>query len=154
VIAAMAQEESRLKVMKSSASPPPHPAFVVAGSQETRICYNCGEKGHLSRDCPQPQKFYRGRGRGSERGALRGARGRGGRRGYKANFAMSEEDASDMVTISAAELEELRKLRENKGNSKPDDQGTVSTSTNNVANLVHFDPGKEDWKETWDWSSA
>jgi hypothetical protein len=87
-ISAMAQEESRLKVMKGSASPPPRPTFVVTGSQETRICFNCGEKGHLSRDCPQAQKFYRGRGRGSDRGALKGGGGHGGRRGYKANFAM------------------------------------------------------------------
>jgi len=48
-IAAMAQEESRLKVMKGNAPSPPQPTFVVAESHETRICYNCGERGHLSR---------------------------------------------------------------------------------------------------------
>src|SRR6266498_2990887 len=80
-IAAMAQEETRLKIMKGSAPPPPRPAFVVTRAHETRICYNCGEKGHLSRDCPHQQRSYRGRGRGSDRGALRGSGGRGGRRG-------------------------------------------------------------------------
>jgi hypothetical protein len=74
-IAAMAQEESRLKVMKGGAPPPPRPAFVVTRSQETRICYNCGDKGHLSRECPQPQRPYRGRGRCTDRGAPRGGGG-------------------------------------------------------------------------------
>ena len=46
-----------------------------------------------------------------------------------------------MVTISATELEELRKLKENKNNSKSDDQGIVSTSTDNVANFTHSDAG-------------
>ena len=54
---------------------------------------------------------------------------------------MSEEGASDLVTISTTELEELRKLKENKNNSKSDDQGTVSTSTDNVANFIHSDAG-------------
>ncbi|XP_039821510.1 uncharacterized protein LOC120683501 [Panicum virgatum] len=152
-IAAMAQEESRLKVMKGNAPSLPQPAFVVAESHETRICYNCGERGHLSRICPQPQRSHRGRGRGSDRGTSRGGGYRGGRRGYRANFAMPEETASDLVTIPVAELEELKKLRENKSNSKYDDQRAVSTSFGNVANLVHSDSGKEDWKETWDWSS-
>jgi len=140
-IAAMAQEETRLKVMKGNVLAPSRLAYVVTRSQETRICYNCGDKGHLSRDCSQPQKTYRGRGRGNDRGAPRGGGGLGGRRGLRANFAMSEEGASDLVTISATELEELRKLKENKNNSKSDDQGIVSTSTDNVANFIHSDAG-------------
>ena len=138
-IAAMAQEETRLKVMKGNVLAPSCPTYVVTRSQETRICYNCGDKGHLSRDCSQPQKTYRGRGRGNDRGAPRGGGGHGGRRGLRANFAMSEEGASDLVTISATELEELRKLKENKNNSKSDDQGTVPTSTDNVANFIYSD---------------
>jgi hypothetical protein len=39
--------------MENNVSPPPRPAFVVTESNETRVCYNCGEKGHLSHDCPQ-----------------------------------------------------------------------------------------------------
>ena len=117
----MAQEETRLKVMKGNVPTPSRPAYVVTRSQETRICYNCGDKGHLSQDYSQPQKTYRGRGRGNDRGAPRGDGGRGGRRGLRANFAMSEEGASDLVTISATELEELRKLKENKNKSKSDD---------------------------------
>jgi hypothetical protein len=47
-IAAMAQEESRMKVMKGNSSAPSCPAFVVRESNETRTCYNCGEKEHIS----------------------------------------------------------------------------------------------------------
>jgi hypothetical protein len=45
-----------------------------------------------------------------------------------------------MVTIPAAELEELRKLRDSK-NLKRDGQETMLTPTDNVANLVHSNPG-------------
>jgi len=135
-IAAMAQEETRLNVMKANASAPPRPAYVVTGTHETRICYNCGDKGHLSRDCHQPFKFNRGRGRSSARGALRGGGSRGGRRGYRANLAAIEEAAieemrshcgsrgmaSEFVTIPVAELEELRKQKRNEEGSKSNDQ--------------------------------
>jgi hypothetical protein len=47
-IAAVAQEESRMKVMKGNSSAPSCPAFVVRESNETRTCYNCGEKEHIS----------------------------------------------------------------------------------------------------------
>jgi len=50
-IAAMAQEETRLKVTKGNTLNSSSLAYVVAGSQETRICYTCGEKGHLICDC-------------------------------------------------------------------------------------------------------
>jgi len=135
-IAAMAQEETRLNVMKANASAPPRPAYVVTGTQETRICYNCGDKGHLSCDCHQPFKFNRGRGRSSARGALRGGGSRGGRRGYRANLAAIEEAAieemrshcgsrgmaSEFVTIPVAELEELRKQKRNEEGSRSNDQ--------------------------------
>ena len=74
VIAAMAQEEMRLKLGKGG-EPVSNPAFFMTERQETRDCYNCGKPGHLSYDCTAPR---RGRGRGYNRGFYRGGRGRGG----------------------------------------------------------------------------
>lgn len=45
-----------------------------------------------------------------------------------------------MVTIRAAELEELRRLRKDEKDLKSDDQG-MATSVDNVTNLVYSDPG-------------
>jgi hypothetical protein len=103
VVAAMAQEETRLKLMKGNTLSPPPPAFVMTRTQETRTCYNCGEEGHLSQDCPQQRRPYRGRGRSSDRCVLRGSGSRGGRRGdYRANAAIPEGD-EDLVTVPASE---------------------------------------------------
>ncbi|XP_062201591.1 uncharacterized protein LOC133904116 [Phragmites australis] len=153
-IAAMAQEETRLKVMRGNSSPPPRPAFMVTGSQETRICYNCGEKGHLSRDCRQPFKPKSGRGRGSDRGGRRSGVSHGGGRGYKANLAMIEEGESNLVMVSAAELEELRKLKENKENSRSNDQETTTSNSDWISDsgASRHVTGKEDGKKVWDWS--
>lgn len=54
---------------------------------------------------------------------------------------MSKEGTSDLVTILAAELKELRRLRKSDKCSIQDDQGTTG-SVDNVVNLVHSDPGK------------
>jgi hypothetical protein len=53
----MSQEETRLKVMKGNVPAPSHLAYVVTRSEETRTCYNYGDKGHLSQDCRQPQRL-------------------------------------------------------------------------------------------------
>src|SRR5438128_1011022 len=65
-IAAIVQEETRQKVMLSSPTQQvTRPAFVVT---ETRDCFNCGEKGHLSCNCTNPHRFSRGRS-GQRRGS-------------------------------------------------------------------------------------
>jgi hypothetical protein len=66
-IAAMAQEETRLKQMEE-VEIVPKPAYYVSNRQETRDCHNCGIKWHLSHNC--------GSGRGYGRGNFRGVRGR------------------------------------------------------------------------------
>ena len=70
-IAAMAQEETRLKQVEKVESVP-KPAYYVSNRQETRACHNCGIKGHLSMNCFAP---LRGRGRYG-RGNYGGVRGR------------------------------------------------------------------------------
>ncbi|CAL6277148.1 unnamed protein product [Bathycoccus prasinos] len=44
-------------------------------------CFNCGEFGHISRDCPQPRQRDSGGGRGRSNFENRGGRGFGGRSG-------------------------------------------------------------------------
>ena len=70
----MIDEEGRLRVMSSGNSIKP-----VYVAMEDSECYNCGEKGHLSYNCPNP-KGSGGRGgsrggHGSTRGNYGGARG-------------------------------------------------------------------------------
>jgi hypothetical protein len=48
-VSAMINEESRLQVM--TANDPVKSAYTAIGDRD---CYNCGEKGHLSYNCPHP----------------------------------------------------------------------------------------------------
>jgi len=108
-VSAMVNEESRLRVMSNNN--PVKSAYVTLGERD---CYNCGEKGHLSYNCPLP-KNYGGRGgarggRGSARGGQGGGRGgrlggRGrGRGGPHANAATTEDVSS--VTLTGEEVKQ------------------------------------------------
>lgn len=95
-VSAMIDEERRLRVMGSGNSM--KPAYVAI---EDRECYNCGEKGHLSYNCPNP-KGSGGRG-GSHGGYAGGRGGRGGGRGRgrgvpRANVATTEETPTLTLT--------------------------------------------------------
>jgi len=76
-VSAMVIEESRLRMMSGN-----NPTKSAYTSVADRKCYNCGEEGHLSYNCPIP-KSYGGRsgGRGGARSDQVGAcAGRGGGR--------------------------------------------------------------------------
>ncbi|KAK1684258.1 hypothetical protein QYE76_045106 [Lolium multiflorum] len=132
-IAAIAQEEVRLKLTKSNTTTPSRPAFVVTQSLETRDCFNCGENGHLSRNCTAPRRGIRGRGRGYNRDGLSRGRGRG--RGYssgpRANVAFSEEESS------GTSHEELKKEA-----NVTNDGGYGDFSFDKFAHLAYTDEGE------------
>jgi hypothetical protein len=79
-VSAMVIEESRLRMMSSN-----NPVKSAYTSMAERKCYNCGEEGHLSYNCPLPKSYG---GRSGSRGGRGGARGdqggRGGRGGGRA----------------------------------------------------------------------
>ncbi|XP_037478121.1 uncharacterized protein LOC119355422 [Triticum dicoccoides] len=155
-IAAIAQEEVRLKVMKSNIVTPSRPAFIVTRSNETRECFNCGEVGHLSRDCDAPRKPTRGRGRGNDRGRPRGfrggVRGRGYMIGHKANVAVQDEQSYDKVQVSAKELEELRKLKKRMESMGGKDQR--DSTFGDFAHFANANEGEANREEAWDWNQA
>lgn len=94
-IAVISQEESRLKVMRESSQTPSHPVFSAMRTKDTRECYNCGDVGHIARNCSKPSKVNRGRGRG----APRGGRGRGGRSWARANAATTQEELETFMEM-------------------------------------------------------
>jgi hypothetical protein len=66
-VSAMVIEESRLRMMSNNN--PVKSAYIIVVE---RKCYNCGEEGHLSYNCPLPKNYG---GRSQTRGSHGGARG-------------------------------------------------------------------------------
>ena len=51
-MSAMVIEESRLWMMSGD-----NPVKLAYTTMTERVCYNCGEKGHMSYKCPLPRNF-------------------------------------------------------------------------------------------------
>jgi hypothetical protein len=148
----MVNEESRLRVM--SGNNPVKPAYVAVDDRE---CYNCGEKGHLSYNCPKPKgSGGRGGGRGRSgtrggyvggRGSRGGGRGRGRGGGPRANVAATEETSS--LTLTGEEIKQWEQWKKNKASENSTDTSvdpSTATSTShfgNFANYAHLGEGTQ-----------
>ncbi|XP_020275173.1 uncharacterized protein LOC109849718 [Asparagus officinalis] len=161
-IASMEQEEIRQKVMTGETSPVVRSALVVpdAHIRDDRECYNCGKKGHLSYNCPQPRNTggsRGGRGQRSSR-AGRGSRGRAGR--GVAHLAVAEESqtTTGMTGAEIIELEELRLFKLQAESSKGKGQVTQdldnTTCFGNFVGYAHAYKGEGNGEEDWDWHQA
>lgn len=84
-------------------SSPSRPIFAVTRVKYDRECFNYGDIGHSIRDCPK--LFRASGGRGSNRGALRGGRGRGGRGDHRGNVVGTQGEFSKANYTSLVELE-------------------------------------------------
>jgi len=147
VVSDMIDEEGRLRVKSSGNSVKP-----VYVAMEDRECYNCGKKGHLSYNCPNPKGSggcggSRG-GRGSTRGNYGGARGsRGGGRGRgrggpRANVTTTEETPTLTLTGEQVKQWEQWQKRKSPESSTPLD-GSTTNNFGNFANYAHMGEGTQ-----------
>ena len=142
-VSSMIDEDSRLRVMGSGNSM--KPAYVAV---EDRECYNCGEKGHMSYNCPNPRGSggrggTRG-GRGSSRGGYGGGHGyRGGGRGRgrggpRANMAVSEDTLS--VTLTGEQVKQWEQWKKGKApeSSTSTSHDPVTSTSNSFGNFANY----------------
>jgi hypothetical protein len=72
---------------------------------ETRMCYNCGETGHLIKVCPKSPNEINAGGRGQSGNCERGCGSRrGGRGGHRANLMVAKEVKEAIVGLSEEDL--------------------------------------------------
>ncbi len=119
-IAAMAQEELKKKVLPSATPSSSSPTYAMLQGKETRECFNCGEMGHLMRDCRAPRKPSYGRGRSGDRGGARGGRGYAGRANRGRGYEYRGDHRANVVTLEG---------------------GSFGPINVDVANLVHSTSG-------------
>jgi Zinc knuckle len=107
-IAAMIQEESRMKLHSEPSMPSgvrsalaTMSSSMIGAQGETRRCYNCGEIGHLRQVCPKPPKERdsSGRRQSGGRGCGRGGRKGGGQGGYRTNLMVEKEKDYSMSSV-------------------------------------------------------
>ncbi|XP_040381329.1 uncharacterized protein LOC121054767 [Oryza brachyantha] len=132
-IAAMAQEELKKKILPSTTSPSPSPTYAIVQGKETREYFNCGEMGHLMRDCRAPRKPSYGRGRSGDREGARGGRGYESRGNRGRGYEYRGDQKANVVTA---------------------EEGSFKPTNVDVANFVHSTSGEENMEETWDWRQA
>lgn len=149
-IAAMSQEESRLKLMRENDSPSPRPIFAATGLKEVRKCFNCGDTRYLIRDCPILLKPNRGRGRGNNRSLLSGGRGRGGRSNYRANAATSEREF-EVPSMGCEEQTQLKGKLESNGDKdlEPHSGDFINFVYKNEGNYAHASLPTQISKSNW-----
>ena len=105
----MVIEESRLRMMSSN-----NPVKSAYTTVVERKCYNCGEEGHLSYNCPLPKNYG---GRSGTRGGRGGARGDqgsgyGGHGGGRAGGCGRVRGGSQANVVTTEEVPSLTLTRE------------------------------------------
>ncbi|KAG2534172.1 hypothetical protein PVAP13_9NG032373 [Panicum virgatum] len=161
-VSAMVIEESRLRMMRGDI-----PAKSAYTTVAEKLCYNCGDKGHLSYNCPLP-KNYGGRsgtrgGRGGARGDQGGGRGgrgggRAGSRGRGRGSAATTEDVPSLTLTGeqVKQWEQWQKIKAYETSKSTLAGSVIATSSHfgNFANYAHLGKGEEDGESDWDWSQA
>jgi hypothetical protein len=146
-VSAMINEESRLRVMTANDS-----VKSAYTATDDRDCYNCGEKGHLSYNCPHPRgsgergggtrgatRSTYGRGRGGY-GRGRGGRARGrGRGAPRVNVVVTEDTPSITLTGEQAKRwEEWHKEKESECPTSTPLGSVATTSTQHFGNFANY----------------
>lgn len=158
-IAAIAQEETRLKAVERS-KVASRPAYHIMNMPETRNCHKCGLKGHLSYQCTGPPKRdnrgrggYRGSYRGDGRGYYRGSnnRGRSAPSSYNSYNRYQGEARANVSVMSegqssSSHSQDMR--NEQQGQDKRNEQ-QAETAFGDFAHFVYSDEGDGNWEEAW-----
>nr|AAP21414.1 putative polyprotein [Oryza sativa Japonica Group]ABF99446.1 retrotransposon protein, putative, unclassified [Oryza sativa Japonica Group] len=154
-ISAMVQEEMRLRLMRGTN--PIRSAYIAADNRE---CYNCGQVGHVSYNCPTSRNIggrgsIRG-GHGGTRGGFRGDRGvfggnrggrggdRGGRvggrgRGRGVPQANAVKEDGKAVTLIGEQVTQWEEWQKNKTN----ESSNTTTHFGNFANYAQVGEGTQ-----------